>query len=281
LKDIRNSICGRLYRVFNLFKNKKEIHSFWFPGINFGDGLNPYFISHITGKKSVNVYHPLNKSEKEHYIAIGSTLEMATEQSIIWGAGYIGESRIFKEKPLRICAVRGPKTRTKLLEQGVECPEVYGDPALLLPYIYLPKIEKKYELGIIPHYVDQSNEWLAQYKSSSSIKIIDIKRCNPQHVINDILACEKIASSSLHGLIVADAYGIPSTWVEFSDNVVGKGFKFHDYYESVGRELESPLRIYNNTDVEEIMKSFKNYIIDINLTKLIESCPFPMKLKYR
>ncbi len=277
--DYKSGACGRLlYRFFNLFKHKGSINSFWFTGTNFGDGLNPFFISHITGKKSINVSE-FNKKNKEHYIVIGSSIEKATEKSIIWGAGYIGKDRIFRNKPLRICAVRGPKTREELLKQGVECPEVYGDPALLLPYLYTPKIEKKYELGIIPHYVDRKNEWLQQFAHSSSVKIIDIRKCNPLNVINDILACEKIASSSLHGIIVADAYGISSTWVEFSDKVAGEGFKFDDYYLSVGRELEKPLKVTNNTTLEEVIKRFKNYSIDIDLTKLIKACPFPIELK--
>lgn len=269
MRDYRNSICGRLYKIFNLFK-RDSLNVFWFSGINFGDGLNPYFISQISGMK-VHLVSP--DSDVKHYIVIGSTVEMANRNSIIWGAGYIAENRIFTEKPLKVCAVRGPKTRELLLEQGVDCPEVYGDPALLLPKIYFPKVKKKYKLGVIPHYIDK-DKIPNNLMYNSEIKIIDIKRCNPLDLIKDIMSCEKIASSSLHGMIVSDAYAVPSIWIEFSDNVVGNGFKFHDYFLSVKREIEEPLKISDRTQIDDIFSRFQNYRIDIDLSKLIDACPF-------
>ena len=73
--------------------------------------------------------------------------------SIIWGTGCIDKGMI-GEKPSKVYAVRGPLTREELLKKGIECPEVYGDPALLYPMIYNPKVEKKYKWGIIPHYIE-------------------------------------------------------------------------------------------------------------------------------
>jgi len=276
MKDFRKSVCGKFYKIFNFFKYKGVINVFWYSGINFGDGLNPYFISKISGKKC-NLINP-DRSNTVHYIVIGSSIDQATSKSIIWGAGYISEDCTYISKPRKVCAVRGPKTRKKLLEEGVECPEVYGDPALLLPKIYNPKIKHKYKLGIIPHYVDQKNDLLEKFRNNPSIKIIDIKRCNPYNVIDDVLECEKIASSSLHGIILADAYGIPSTWIEFSEKVVGNGFKFYDYFLSVGRDNEIPLKITKDIDLNHILNTFKAYKIDIDFDKLIDSCPFKIKI---
>lgn len=178
------------------------------------------------------------------------------------------------EKPKKILAVRGPKTREVLLERGIDCPEVYGDPALLLPKIYNPKIEKKYRLGIVPHYVDKNNKWLAKLDDHNEVLILNILEKNPYKFIDALLSCEKIASSSLHGIITSDAYGIPSIWLEFSKNIAGEGFKFQDYFLSVGRTDKNPLIVNEYTTLDNIYKSFYHYSLNIDLEKLLRAAPF-------
>jgi hypothetical protein len=60
-------------------------------------------------------------------------------------------------------------------------------------------------------------------------------------VVEAITACHAILSSSLHGLIVAEAYGVPAAWMTITDKVKGGGFKFCDYYLATGREPPQPL----------------------------------------
>ena len=93
-------------------------------------------------------------------------------------------------------------------------------------------------------------------------------------MVDEIISCEKIISSSLHGLIVADAYGIPAIWTKFSEKVLGDGFKFRDYFASVGRNDKSPLEINETTSVEMILNSFYTYKIEFDSEKLIRNCPF-------
>ena len=59
-------------------------------------------------------------------------------------------------------------------------------------------------------------------------------------------ACEVIVSSSLHGLIIADAYGIPTVWAKFGNDINGNDFKFYDYYWSLGMSDIKPLEIYKD-----------------------------------
>lgn len=286
--DTKNKSLKRIkiyfYRIIisflKLFKNEPEemLKLFWLKRTqNFGDSLNPILLSKLTGKKIewVKSYSP-----ETHYLVMGSILDAATKDTIVWGAGFISQESHCFEKPQKVCAVRGPKSREILINDGIECPETYGDPALLLPRIYTPSIKKTYKLGIIPHFVDKDNPWFDTIKSDRDIKIIDIQNPNIFEVIDEILSCEKIASSSLHGIIVADAYHIPSLWIEFSDKVMGKGFKFLDYFLSVNRKDTKPLLINEKVTIEEIESHFYEYSIEINIDKLLEAAPFKIKQEF-
>ena len=241
---------------------------------NWGDNINPIFVELISGikPKLVDLYKPC---EDENYLIIGSILKYADKKSVVWGAGFISSENNCNESPKKILAVRGPLTREILIRHHIPCPEVFGDPVLLFPRFYHPKITKKYKLGIIPHEIDRDNDWLKTIETNDA-KIIDVTQPG-LGFIDQVLECEKIASSSLHGLIVADAYGIPSSWIELSDKVIGNGFKFRDYFSSVQRKDKNPLRVQNNTSVSDIINSFSDYKIDIDLDKLWAARPDFMK----
>ena len=51
--------------------------------------------------------------------------------------------------------------------------------------------------------------------------------------VDELCACEYVISSSLHGLILAETYHIPTLWATFSDNINGGTFKYMDYYKSI------------------------------------------------
>lgn len=274
LRIIKKIIRKTQYQLLDIFYDEQQVIKVdWYAGSNnFGDVLNSLLLHKLTGKKIVPIkalYYA-----KNHFFVIGSILSRATRYTTVWGTGFISEDSHCQEKPLKVLAVRGPKTRQILLNDGIDCPKVYGDPALLLPKIYYPKIIKKYKLGIVPHYVDKNNEWLSTVKNNPEIKILNIQESSPFIFIDELLSCEKIASSSLHGVIVADAYAIPSVWIDFSNEVMGNGFKFLDYFASVKRKDEEPLVITENTKLSDIYNKFYDYKIDIDLNKLLKTCPF-------
>ena len=51
--------------------------------------------------------------------------------------------------------------------------------------------------------------------------------------IRAILDSELVISTSLHGLVLADAYGIPARMLRITENE--PLFKYQDYYEGTGR----------------------------------------------
>lgn len=244
----------------------------WSPGLNnFGDILNPFLVNFMTGKHIINVSTKYCKYD--HLLAIGSILDRAVGNSVVWGSGFISDKSKWIEEPKEIFAVRGPKTRNKVLELNKECPEMYGDPALLMPQYYFPNIKKKYKLGLIPHYVDKDHWWFNSLMNDKNVKIIDIQNKNPLKVIDQILECEVVASSSLHGLIIADAYKIPSIWIRFSNLITGGNFKFNDYYLSIGQKEKKPILIEKTTSVNDLISKAKIHEIKLDLEVLKNSFP--------
>ncbi len=252
--------------VFLSFDNHRQ---------NMGDILSPIIASHF-GSKKIRRISKSNCKKYEHYFMIGSILQRSTEKSLIWGSGLISVNAKCEKKPKKVLAVRGPLTRQKLLEQGIECPEIYGDPALLLPEIYPGTSHKKeYKIGIIPHFNDKNDVSLKQnFSDNSEVLIIDIQNKDPMKVVDAMLSCERIISSSLHGIIVGDAYGIPSVWVEFEHPFEDGHFKFQDYFKSVNRSVKGPVKFQQFKYIDDINAVFEPYSIEIDLDILRRSFPF-------
>lgn len=212
---------------------------------NWGDQLNKYLIGKITHKKVVKN----NFKQFKHILAIGSVLSSASNNSLIWGSGFISQDVQIKTTHLDIRAVRGELTRKRLLtEFSINCPDVLGDPAVLLPLYYNPThIKKKYKIGIIPHYKDKKLIAVQKIIDKGCV-LIDIQD-DIEPFIDKINECEFIVSSSLHGVIAADTYGIPNKWLSFSDNLLGGKFKFMDYYSTTSNINPWPLVINSKDDI--------------------------------
>ncbi len=260
-----------LLNVWMKLNNDNLLH------LNLGDELNYFIVKAISKKTLFNLPCILLKGQ-ENIMAIGSIIETHTNKnSIIWGSGAMyGGNRFLEEKPKKVLAVRGPLTREYLLSQGVECPEIYGDPALLLPKLYQPHFIKKYKLGVIPHYADLDSEYLLHLKNDIDVKIINLKGYEDwHHVIDEICECEFIVSSSLHGLIISDAYNIPNYWIKLSDKIEGGNFKYFDYFMSVGREITPPLTIKHSVLKADLLKYKVQYkSINWDPEKLLSVVPF-------
>ena len=206
---------------------------------NWGDVISPFLFERISGRKPrlIRITRGRPKRGSLVLLMVGSVIKSADEKSIVWGSGYISAKERFRRKPREVRAVRGPLTRELLLSQGVECPEVYGDTALLFSKYYRPEVSARYRLGIVPHFRDKGNPWLEKMAAQPGVRIVDITS-GLFEVPDQVCSCERIASSSLHGMICADAYGIPSTWVKLSEKLKGGEFKFRDYLSSIGRKAD-------------------------------------------
>lgn len=219
---------------------EKPVPLFYFSLIrNVGDLISPYIVNKLTNRPIVKSFVGVRR----HLLGVGSIISEANRYSIIWGSGCMYESTTPMEKPLHIASVRGPLTRAALEHSGISTPQIYGDPALLLPFFYTPREPlERHKIGLILHYEDKKH--LSCGVSYNNLKIISVGS-DVETFIEQIVSCDFIFSTSLHGLIVADAYGVPSRWLEIKTDTIKDHFKFLDYFSSLNQH-SSPLLIEKN-----------------------------------
>ncbi len=256
-------------------KNGKVLHNNW------GDDVNLNIVSLLSNKKVIirPSVKPIFEKEKVNYTCIGSVIGLyENSHSIVWGSGAISKDTLVKINPLKICSVRGPLTRGVLLSQGIDCPEKYGDPALLLSRYIRPSFKKLYKVGIIPHYKDLDNPFVIEFCNNNNVLLIKMQGYDDwKDVLNQICQCERIISSSLHGLIISDSYRVPNAWVRFSDKIKGGDFKYLDYFESVGRIEKDSKVIKCIEDLEQIVFNNEFSIArydKIDFRSIFDTCPF-------
>lgn len=293
---------------------------------NFGDELNPYLVGKLSGKKvqllniekinnskwlnfKILIYKLINgkysikdciKSDELNYIlnkkgifAIGSVIGWYSSKNIIvWGSGILSQED--KICPAKFLAVRGKYTQQKLEDLGYKAPKIIGDPALLLPLVKRDESPMKNGIAIIPHYIHY--DFLKSQFKDRDVLIINMLD-DIEVILNQIQASTLTLSTSLHGIIVSHAYGVPSLWVKYKNlekrQLSGDNIKFYDYFSSVNipeyssvdfSEIEDFVfkenvsTIINNYSEKIIPKSEKIKQIQRNLLTV---APFPILKKYK
>lgn len=211
------------------------------PRVNFGDELSPVLVERLTGQKTV--YTSIKHAD---IVAIGSILDKVLRVAWkrpfyfqfkpikVWGTGAFGFDTLKKSRMIDVLAVRGPMTRDRL---ELPTDTVLGDPGILVGTFDIPR-GKKYRWGIIPHLFDQEDTRIRQMLDATPDSVmIDLSNPDLDQTVADVAACDYIFSSSLHGLITADALGIPHIWGTFGDRLLGGEWKFKDYFASMNREV--------------------------------------------
>lgn len=230
----RNSI------LINNNKVKKNMVNldYWTKNNNIGDQLAPIVYNWMLNRKSISE----NKKTKHTTIisTIGSIIGINHYNAVIWGSGLhtiTSINRVNRWKRIvkyDVRAVRGPITKQVLETSNYDCSNiVYGDPAILMPMIYQPASkEKKHDISIITHwYYDSMDSEILL----SGANTISVETNNYKHFIDEIVSSKLIISSSLHGIILSEAYGIPSILLNRNNCMKEELLKYYDWYYSTGR----------------------------------------------
>ena len=153
---------------------------------NLGDTLGEVIIKFLLERKGIDINKKI--SSTKHLYCVGTNIQGAYQSATVWGSGiYPPQSRTEKllqkisKRKLDIRAVRGPLTRKVLMEYGFECPKIYGDPAILMPIIYNPCIEKKYDYLVIPQFISEKDFRIQnQHENIISMNTNDYKTVIPK-----------------------------------------------------------------------------------------------------
>ncbi len=286
------------------------------PYLNLGDALSPVIVSLLSG---LPTNHVAAKSGKTRMAAVGTIGHMFSGGEIsFWGTGtspHLNPSaeatqklpyRLPQDTIMSVYATRGPFTR-KLLAPDASKPGVYGDPLWLLPRFHNAPTDKKYELGVILHLSElddrnyhpvpkaEHHRYSLSDADKSHIKLINTVTAPTiaalRERLDEILSCKRIVSTSLHGMVFAESYGIPCLYFSPRASSAGIGqvdldsgegidLRFNDLYRGLGQTTldvwYQPRRKETSWDtlIETIDKSW--YAKKLDEDALIEA--FPLQL---
>lgn len=174
----------------------------------------------------------------------------------VWGSGFLDSdsSAVWPQK-LIFHSVRGPLTRARVDQPSLPL----GDPGLLLPLIWPKSASAETMVTIVPHYSAQAG-FLARFRSTlpKHWRIADVLG-PPAEIARAVASSEFVISSSLHGIVTADAYGVPNCWMASDTPIAGGQFKFLDYAGFRGRSLHGPI-------------DFQTFLNERDRIVLLEAC---------
>ena len=244
------------------------IELFWWQspaGVNFGD----YLSSVVVTKMAADAGCFLNeeRSTPARLLAVGSILHFARDGDIVWGSGVNGKVPVERHtfRHLDVRAVRGPMTRDFLLRRGIEVPEIFGDPALLVADLLSTRFPTLSGRTDPVAFVPNLHDLPAMQGWENLISPLD-----PWwSVVHRISRARHVISTSLHGLVVADAFGVPCTYLRLSEEE--NLFKYEDYILGVGR---SALHVARSR--EEAVRASPLDPIRFDLARLKASFPYDL-----
>lgn len=202
------------------------VPTFWWDGHpNFGDDLTPWLLPRY------GIVPQYSEPRAARLVGVGSLLEFLPPEfsGAIWGTGLMRDAA----HPLpaaSVLAVRGPATAERI---GLDDEPAYGDPGLLVAR-QLARPRSDGRIAVVPHGHHRPHTALAERVRAAgrTVRVVNVhQRAAP--AVREIAAARAVITTSLHGLITADAYGIPAVWTTLEPPLDGGDFKFRDYEAAV------------------------------------------------
>lgn len=192
---------------------------------NFGDDLN----SVIWPSLVPDLFSPQN--DDQGFLGIGTVIGMSipfVKSLHIFSSG-VGYNHTNALPPqTRFWCVRGPLSARHL---NLEPDIALTDGAILLPHVKPMKNDARHAVSIVPHWETIIRGRWPEVSEALGYNLIDPTQ-DISDIIESIAGSKLVLTESLHGAIVADAYGIP--WLPFCTSGNFSFFKWEDWTTSVG-----------------------------------------------
>ena len=229
------------------------------------------------------------------------------KKPLVWGSGSM--SKIFKFSPILkdnvhlvtpdwndaarplILSVRGPLTRLQVMRDMKQVPMAIGDPGTMFYHLYprhiFSSVPPIHEICLILHYIDQKRSG----EFPKNMHRVDIT-APFMDFIKELVKCRRIVATTLHGVITAHSYRIPTLPIRIGEAVAGHSFKFDDYFRGGGLYLHQHIldlpKPKSLTLQQYITRAEEFPIVDptsllerqLSSFPLVDSNPFSSKYKY-
>ena len=228
---------------------------------NVGDYLAFYFLNRLFSglRLEADVYRLVGSVIAPGVIAsdVDRSARQDSTRIAFWACG-CREDRPLPKNLLQhahVFGVRGPLTRAVL---GLPLDTPLGDPALLLPLLHAPRPSalSKGKTIFIPHIRDMLDETPARLLELSQADIlvspiIDSSLAAVEEFIDTVCSAAFVIAGSLHGAIIACAYGVPYSF--FDTGHVDQPFKWRDFAHSIDIGTHFPR---SRRDAELVYQNF-------------------------
>lgn len=260
------------------------------PGVgNLGDSLGPLLVAAYSGQE---ILPGARASPRRRFTSIGTNAQKLFLGTVdLWGTGAAGRNNPFEPQcgfarrwATRLVphALRGPFSAALLEEAGHGRPLALGDPAWLLPRLWpAPLRPPRFELGVVLHETEVLGrhpdapphpDFLRYHLPPSleaAVRIISpLHRLDPVSMrvkLNEMLDCRRLLSTGLHGLVLAETYGIPCAAFDIHAGTSGRfkvntdaplDHRLRDFYAGIGQSEVLVLRTQRHarTDWEGAMR---------------------------
>jgi hypothetical protein len=220
-----------------------KIATYWWQGSpshrvdNFGDGLNVPLLNHFA-----HIDAQWASPREADLVCTGSILHSLDSpfRGTVAGAGELYEDTRIDLRFADVRGLRGPLSASQAILRPSQSDYVLGDPGLLASEL-VEANRDRYRIGVVPHVTDRQLWDIEREKLKQWDPILIDPTLPPLDVVSRIGSCNKVVSSSLHGLVVADSFGIPRRAERFPAMAgphEGGDWKFRDYGASIGQPVE-------------------------------------------